>query len=396
MILSRYLVLATILISLASARGEEGGGKAEAWKDVRTQQIGELEVTLSAPVLVARSQGYCWFPTLLRTGSGDLLAVMSNYHDDHVEKATALLSWSTSGGLTWSEPSVGLYSDASLRTPGGDQLLLPYYLRPQPKGAMGAPYQLVPRGKREVKVVEEGLDVEGWPRPDKSLAPKLGLSGFVFNGSTIPIKDGTLATLYGYFQETKRYSLVAASSKDGVTWKIRSTIADENCPLAGAEGPCESATCRLKDGRLLCIFRLASNVSYGQVWSDDDGQTWTKPEAMADIGSVQPALAVLESGTVILTGGRPGIWAWFNRDGDGKKWERLDLRAHHNACQTDDPVTNPANSTSAYTEVVALDGTHALCIYDRLARGWSAIPKDAKETNSVWVVRMTVKPREKK
>ena len=108
---------------------------------------------------------------------------------------------------------------------------------------------------------QEGVLVAGWPRPDRSFAPQLGLAGFVFNGQTVTLKDGSfLGTLYGYFKDTKRYSLVAAESKEGVHWKIRSIIADERCALPGGEGPCEAAMCRLKDGRLMCVFRLDSGA----------------------------------------------------------------------------------------------------------------------------------------
>ena len=80
--------------------------------------------------------------------------------------------------------------------------------------------------------------------------------------------------------------------------------------------------------------------------------------------------------------------------GGGEDWQRVDLRAHHDACRTGDPITNPkaGGITSSYTEVIALDGTHLLCVYDRLARGRAAIPKGLGETNSVWAVRLTVKP----
>jgi len=151
--------------------------------------------------------------------------------------------------------------------------------------------------------------------------------------------------------------------------------------------------CRVKDGRLMCIFRLASNVPYGQAFSDDDGKTWSQPASVAGASSVQPALAALKSGPIVLTGGRPGLWAWFNAAGDGKDWEKLDLLKHHNACRPDDQIANPANGTSAYTEVVPLDDSSVLCIYDRLARGWNAIPEGSGETNSIWVVRITVGQR---
>jgi hypothetical protein len=217
----------------------------------------------------------------------------------------------------------------------------------------------------------------------------------------VEVADGHLAMLYGHFENAKRYSLVAATSADGVAWQIRSIVADENCPLPGGEGPCEQAVCRLKDKRLMCIFRLAANVPFGQTFSADDGRTWTKPQPLAGIaaakdtliGSVQPALVALPSGPLVLTGGRPGLWAWLNHDGTGQSWDRLDLLAHHNKCLPEDAIANPANGTSAYTELIALDDTHALVIYDRLSRGWNAIPQGSAETNSVWVVRMTVKPR---
>ena len=53
------------------------------------------------------------------------------------------------------------------------------------------------------------------------------------------------------------------------------------------------------------------------------------------------------------------------------------------------------NHTSSYTEVVSLDETHVLYIYDRIPNGWAALPKDAAETNSVWVMRLTVERQEK-
>src|SRR5262249_51338162 len=178
-----------------------------------------------------------------------------------------------------------------------------FNLYPRP-GGMGAPYQLVSgqKGKREVRLVQDGVTVTGWPRPDQSFNPKLGLSGFGFNGQTVRSKDGAyLATLYGHFRNAKRYSLVLAESGEGVRWKIRSIIADANCKLKGDEGPCESALCRLQDGRLMCVFRLASNVPYGQTWSRDEGRTWTEPIAMANAFSVQPSLAVMKDGTVVLS-----------------------------------------------------------------------------------------------
>jgi hypothetical protein len=378
--------LVVALVALA-AHGGTSAAEPAKWTTAKTVDLKGLKVSLSTPVLVARSKGYLWFPTLIRLANGDLLALMSNYADEHTKTSTSLVAWSRDGGLTWGPTQEALYSDSALRLPSGDELLLPYYLNPR-DGGMGAPYQLCPKGKHELKVVKEGVTVTGWPRPDQSFAPQLGLSGFVFNGQTVELKGGGyLATLYGNFKDTKRYSLVSAESRDGVHWKIRSTIADEHCKLKGAEGPCEAALCRLKAGRLMCVFRLASGVPYGQTWSNDEGKSWTEPIAMANAFSVQPSLAVLKDGTVVLSGGRPSIYLWFGRDGTGKDWQRVDLEPHHDACHPKEPVRN---ATSSYTEVVAVGDRELLCIYDRIPKGWHAIPKDSPDTNSNWVVRITV------
>jgi hypothetical protein len=381
-------LLAGLLPGPAASAGDKAGA---AWKVAHVERLPGLAVALSEPVLVARSKGYLWFPTLVRLEGGDLLALMSNYADVHTNTSTSQVAWSTDGGLTWGKTREALYSDSSLRLPDGDRLLLPYYLYPQ-EGGLGAPCQRISKGKREIQVVKDGVLVTGWPRPDQSLEPKLGLAGFVLNGQTVELKEGGyLATLYGHFKDTKRYSLVAAESKDGRRWQVRSVVADENCPLTGAEGPCEAALCRLRDGRLLCVFRLASNVAYGQVWSRDEGKTWSAPVTMAQGYSVQPSLAVLKDGTVVLSGGRPGLFAWFNRDGTGRAWREVDIQAHHNRCQPKEPIEK-ANHTSSYTEVIALDESNLLYVYDRIPHGWAAIPKDSADTNSVWVVRLTLHP----
>src|SRR5262245_37268841 len=131
-----------LLIPLAGCAAEK-----PAWSVAKTVQLKGLKVSLSKPVLVARSKGYLWFPTLIPLGKGRLLALMSNYADEHVKTSTSMVAWSRDGGLTWSKPTSAFYSDSHLRLKNGDRLLLPYYLYPRKEG-MGAPYQLIPRGKQ--------------------------------------------------------------------------------------------------------------------------------------------------------------------------------------------------------------------------------------------------------
>lgn len=374
--------------------------KSPGWEMIKTVSLEGLEVSLSEPRLVARSRGYLWFPTMTRLSGGELFANFSTNLDAVVANRTASASWSADDGLTWSEPTSvkpegDLYAETMLRLKIGDQLLLPLNLYPD-GGAMRGWHQTV-SGKpveRQVTVIDKGLTVSGWPRPDRSFNEKLGLSGFGFNGHGLMGNDGEyLATMYGYFKGDSRYSLVMVESADGLTWKYRSLIAGADCPLAGREGPCESQTVRLKDGRLMNVFRLDSSVPYGQTFSDDDGRSWSPPMAMNEAHSVQPSIAMMKDGTLVLTGGRPGIFAWINTSGDGGEWSQVDLLGNHNERHSDERLGvggafTLAEQTTSYTEVVPLDERSVLVMYDRIPHGWGAIPRDSPDTNSIWVVKL--------
>jgi len=110
---------------------------------------------------------------------------------------------------------------------------------------------------------------------------------------------------------------------------------------------------------------------------------------MANAFSVQPSLVVMSDGKVVLSGGRPGLFLWVNADGTGKDWQRVDILALHNAAHPEEAIRQPGNTTS-YTEIVALDDTHLIYMYDRIPHGWSAIPKESADTNSIWVVRVSL------
>jgi hypothetical protein len=384
------------------------------WKTQSVVSLGDLDVAASAPVLVRRSRWYCWFPSLIRQPNGVLWAVMSAYADIPASNSVNYLCRSRDGGLSWEEPRViGDGGLAHLIQPDGSAVILPYYLRPRTLGtgsggqSVGAPCNVLsPDGRLDMRA--SGAVVTRWPRPTKSPLPDAEIAGFVFNGQVVRGRAGEyLATLYGTYEGDDRYSLVMVESDDGFRWRIRAQIAGPDCALIGSEGPCESAVCRLKDGRLMCIFRLASFVSYGQTFSDDDGHTWTMPVNISP-GSVEPSLAVLRDGIVALSGGRPGISVWFNANGAGGDWQGLDIISLHNAaCSPRDRIL-PDSSTawktpadmrragmtgysSCYTELMALDERTMLVIYDRVGYGWNPIPDDdPDETKSVWVMRLQI------
>ena len=219
-----------------------------AWTDQKTIELNGLRVTLSEPVLVRRTRRFCWFPSIIRLKNGDLYACISPYGDEHVPCSAVHLTRSRDGGLTWDEPRLLLDAGLShVLLADGSALMLPYYLRPRPDG-MGASANLIPPEGVD-RFMTGAIEVTGWPRPTRSLAPDMGIAGFVFNGQSLPTSDGkSIATLYGYFEGDPRYSLVLAESDDGFKWKIRSIIAGSDCPLEGPEGPCESAICRPQRG----------------------------------------------------------------------------------------------------------------------------------------------------
>lgn len=365
---------------------EPAARQRPSWVDRPALTLSGLVVTPSEPVLVARSRSYLWFPNIVRLASGDLLALMQNHADVHVTRSTCEATWSQDGGLTWSKPVEAIYGDSNLRLASGDQILMPFYLQPAPRGALGGEAQVNPRGKRTLEV-RKGLTFTGLPRKDKSLAPATGNAGFFFNGSAVQLRDGAfLATLYGTFEGDARYSLVAATSRDGVKWRFRSIVASATVPVPGKDGPSESATVRLKDGRLFCVFRMGDGSPLGQAASEDEGITWSRTTAMAGPFSVQPGMVCMADGTLAISSGRPGLFLWLDPVGDGQSWQKVDLAANHDAALPKEPLSK----TTAYTEVVALDDSHLLVIYDRIPHGWEAIPGASPETNSCWVVRLTV------
>jgi hypothetical protein len=369
------------------------------WRDHQTVDLQGLRVTLSEPRVIGRSRGYFWFPNLWRLSNGDLLATISPVADIHMSSIPYLVTWSHNGGLSWCEPIVtNDGGQVLLQLDNGDALLLPYILRPRSNG-IGAPYNRIPAGTRTVEYIPIGVIVTGWPGPAKQVIPGLDIDSFSFNGQTVRLQDGTyLATVYGELVDPPGYRIFAVNSTDGVHWAIHALVADQSCGVPGKEGPCESALLRLNDGRLLCVFRVGSRANYGQCWSSDEGQSWSAPVAMAGPFSVQPSLATRPDGVIALGGGRPGLHLWLNADGRGEQWQGIDMLAHHNVCHPHETIMgytdhNHREQTSAYTEVIALDDRHFLYCYDRIANGWHPIPEEMEDTNSVWLVRVTVEKR---
>src|SRR5688572_1564376 len=119
-----------ILLAMLAPTSKVQAQNNKAWAVAETVKLDGCQVTVSKPVLVGRSSGYLWFPSLIRHEGDRLLAVMSNYPDEHVKESTAAIAWSNDGGLNWSQAPSALYGDINLRLASGDRLIMPYYLFP--------------------------------------------------------------------------------------------------------------------------------------------------------------------------------------------------------------------------------------------------------------------------
>ena len=362
------------------------------WTNVAEVALSGVKVTLSQPVCVTRSTNWLWFPAVYRTPANDLFALMSTAYDGDPDGTAMAVSWSQDGGLTWSAPApAGILSYCTLTLTNGDVALLPYLPQLQGENDLVGPCGIVSNGTREITWVDNAVSVTGFPQ----LVRREALYGarFVFHGQTLRLTNGLyFATLYGWYEGVSKMSIVAAVSEDGFRWRVQSTVADYTCSLPGNEGPCETTTVRLPDGRLMNVFRLDSYVKYGQSWSSDEGLTWSTPVNTTGPFSVEPSMQALPSGMVALSGGRAGLFLWVNRAGDGVDWETVDIRAHHNQYVPGEPITviqGWNHHTTAYTELARLDDEHLLYIYDRIPGGHNQLPPPG-DSNSIWVVRAKI------
>ena len=273
--------------------------KEVTWTDSATVELDGFRVTLSEPIPVGRRRGYYWFPNLWTMPNGELLSTISPVPDIHLSGVPYYVLGSQDGGLTWTEPKVSCDGGQTLlHLHSGDSLLLPYNLRPRPQG-IGAPHNIIPAGERVFDYVPTGVVITGMPAPVPLIVAGLDVASYSFNGQTLWLDDGTyLATAYGRFERDERDSIVAVESSDGTNWKVRSVVADADCPVPGGGGPSESAICRLQDGRIMCVFRVESRLPFGQTFSSDEGRSWAPATAMPGVFSVQPSLAVMTDGTV--------------------------------------------------------------------------------------------------
>jgi hypothetical protein len=282
---------------------------------------------------------------------------------DHGENSR----WSRDGGRTWTPGGEGPGDKIAVDLGHGEILGIGRNTRRRPDGRFSV---------TERRSLDNGAT---WAREDAVLSlPGAGptvvgsgdvIDGFLFHHGILRLPNGDLvATMYGnYWGDTelcdgyppelgqRKYRTVVVFSHDaGRTWGEPVLVAydrmlgrgipkgfplaargypdEEKAPTAVVpaitqEGFREAGLAQAADGGLVCVMRSGGRNSGAATLfptplycsrSADGGRTWTPPAQIADRG-VCPNLAVLDSGVIVCTYGRPGNWLIFSGDG-GRTW----------------------------------------------------------------------------
>ncbi len=371
-----------------------------------TYQLEHSIIEAAAPVEVGHKTGQFWFPTLHQIGTSTLICAVVRGDDTAQGQWPGELYVSEDAGLTWREDlTIESYGHASVRHDESTTLMMPYAFWPTSPGSKTdciAPGTLLTKSSDgSLEAAARDIRFLGFP----SLAPYHNdVLSLLHSGNLLRLADGSLlTTLYGELEgDQSNWLAFAAVSEDGsYTWCYRSTIADGDDASAASEGPNESAVQLLDNGDLLCVCRVSSNHDSYKSYSPDGGTTWSKPTCMEGMWSVQPRLARLGNGALVLTCGRPGIFLWLCTDGKGEKWEALNLGAHHNECTELEGHRFPEMFCSAesdgdpaiittYTGIMPWKSDGLIVTYDRLANGWSSAPGSNGDFDRVFSVVLKI------
>lgn len=389
--------------------GQPPSDAPSAARAVQRYALANCEIEIGPPSEVGRAQGHFWFSTLHRVEGQDILCEVVLADDKAQGQWPAALHLSRDGGATWKPlAQIECYGPISMSLEARKLLIMPYETWPvseQDKRnarADGTDVALDENGT--IHVQRTPMKFLGFPR---ELADYPGGEVYLLtNGNILRLKNGPwFTTFYGKFAGDGKDSVWSATSADnGSTWQYQATVAEGATLNEAPEGANESNSVRLADGRLLCVYRTGSD--YHKSYSADEGATWTAPERMNGVFCVEPQLARLKNGILLLSGGRPGLYVWACADGEGKIWERVNLAEHHNAHVAEESMqyspdwcggkwTDPPGSTS-YTGMALVGDNEVLVCYDRLGNGWNGAPGPLGTHDAVFCVRIKAWPNQPK
>jgi hypothetical protein len=253
-----------------------------------------LTVTVGKTVEITSSKRYCWYPTVHRFSTGEILVTMRMSPDEvHPEGEFSAYCVSGDGGQTWSQRytmGAGANVDAAYtQVPPSDGTLLAL------SAGYGSPLAYPPgqtqefhvavtrysRGGMESTQIRDAVlrlrapvqrepmmlfDLGTRDTSKLETAPEVTPFGAIIDG----LNGGLLTTAYCKEAKDGRQQVVLIRSKDrGKTWDECGVIAglavdEKPTTWMGDEGPDETAIVRLADQRLYAIFRTGGNALMGQ------------------------------------------------------------------------------------------------------------------------------------
>ncbi len=377
-----------------------------------------LNLHLGPTVEITRSHSWCWFPTVHRFRSGEILVSMVLSPDQvNSESAVSAFCLSRDGGQTWSRRytmGVGANQDGAWsEQPDAQDQIWQWGSYPAPVRAgddthFSAIMTRYGQGGRHVDIDLEvafqtaepaatwptwlfayAFDHKAPPEPDTHILSQFGGRPW---GNIIHGPHGELLCFCYYTSQAddqrrqieaqkaakpQRYHLhnvVLRSDDGGHAWheigKVASVPWEAKPDWMGDEGCGEGSLALLPDGRLYAVYRTGGKGGIiGNAWSSDGGKTWTPPAPIGFAG-VAPRLHRLSNGMLALSTGRPGpVVLHLNPDGRGEKWTEA--------------ITVYSEMSTRYTDVLEVEPGKLLVVYDHVPYGWHEIPYSDRDARNI-------------
>ena len=345
------------MVTFGSGGAADGSPVETVYREIAIEEVPYPRAHASLPDgpedLHATDDAWCFLvneatPAEPRHSEGDLvvlsdsslLLVWTDYHagkgwDDSPARLCARRS--TDGGRTWSrkwpvvedEHGTNVMSASLLNL--GDELLLVYFDRLPDMPAKG----MVAR--------RSGDSGRNWSAA-AAITPANGNRHAANNASLRRLADGRILLAAREYVDGVRWPYCLLSDDGGRSWHAGAHVPDPRLPERErlAQNVNEPSVAQLADGRLLMTMR---SVSGGQffAYSDDRGQSWSRPFLSPLRGACSPAAIQRVPGTADVLclwtyglSGRTPLVSALSSDA-GRSWRPLKLverSRHHGYCYT--------------------------------------------------------------
>lgn len=163
--------------------------------------------------------------------------------------------------------------------------------------------------------------------PETPIHRAAGWAGLLFHRRLHRVNEKLVGTVYGGYARDARAeggewyrSAWVESSDEGLTWTVRSTIAEGP---AGTEGYAEPVSVICRDGRILVVMRTGPTSSMRYSRSSDEGASWSPPLELTGTVGWDPDLLASGSETYLSWGASGQIHVAVSSDCGGS-WRQVE------------------------------------------------------------------------